>query len=115
MHPPATAISRMLLATSGALFAVTGVGLQQGRHEQGLVSMLSVVFMVALFFAGVGLILRKNNTPLAKFFSTENDEEMAQRVSIELNEVQKYESVNAAWANLEAKVLQPSFTPKEEE
>jgi len=42
---------------------------------------------------------------LAERFSYESEAEMAQRVSDEINEVQRSESVNAKWARLEADVL----------
>lgn len=42
---------------------------------------------------------------MAERFSYESEAEMAQRVSDEINEVQRSESVNAKWARLEADVL----------
>jgi multisubunit Na+/H+ antiporter MnhB subunit len=105
MHPPGVAVTRLLYGTSVGLLMGVGFALQAGRQpgEQppfllGFLGLAALMFLMAWSVTrGVG--------PLAERFSYESEDEMAQRVSDEINEVQRSESVNAKWARLEADVL----------
>ena len=105
MHPPAVAVIRLLNGTGLGLLMGVGFALQAGQTptEQppvllGFLGLAGLMFLMAWSVnRGIG--------PVAKRFSYESETEMARRVSDEINEVQRSESVNAKWARLEADVL----------
>ena len=105
MHPPAVAVLRLLCGTGVGLLMGAGFALQSGREplEQPPV-LLAFLALAGLMFLMAWSITRGVG-PLAERFSYESEEEMARRVSEEIDEVQRSESVNAKWAKLEADVL----------
>lgn len=52
---------------------------------------------------------------MTRVFSSESDDEMAQRVKLKLEELEASEDVNAKWAALEAKVLSDDLTQSSDE
>ena len=115
MHPPATAMTRLLYGTAAGLTLGVGFALQGERvvlAEPSLAHGFS--FLAALCFAS-GWLLSRGKGPLAGYFSNESDEAMTKRVKEEVEEVQRSEDVNAKWAHLEAKVLSSEVKRGEEE
>jgi len=105
MHPPAVAVIRLLNGTGMGLLMGAGFALQAGRSPTDQPPVLLVFLGLAGLMFLMAWSINRGIGPLAERFSYESEAEMAQRVSDEINEVQRSESVNAKWARLEADVL----------
>jgi hypothetical protein len=105
MHPPATAVSRLLYGTGAGLFFGAGLAFQSGHTVQDQPPFLIVVLALGGLALAAAWSLANGVGPLAQRFSHETDEEMAKRIQHEVDDLQRAEDVNAKWAELEAKVL----------
>ena len=52
--------------------------------------------------------------PLGGIFPDESDEQLRERVSDEINEVNRSQALGSAWAELETKVLEQEFADEQE-
>ncbi|MDG1552374.1 MAG: hypothetical protein P8Q87_02480 [Candidatus Poseidonia sp.] len=105
MHPPAVAVSRLLMGAGMGLFLGVGFAMQEERSSLTSINAFHGFAIVALVCFVLGWQLSNGKGPLASQFSNESDEAMAVRVRDDIEDVQRSEDVNNAWAELEAKVL----------
>ena len=105
MHPPSVAVERLLYGTGVGLFLGMGFALQSGRTLGANPPLLEVFLGAGALCFVLGWTLSNGIGPLARWFSHESEEVMAQRVRSEIVEVHRSEDVTSKWAELEAKVL----------
>ena len=105
MHPPSVAVERLLYGTGVGLFLGMGFALQSGRTLGANPPLLEVFLGGAVLCFVFAWTLSNGVGPLARWFSHESEEVMAQRVRSEIEEVHRSEDVTSKWAELEAKVL----------
>ncbi|WP_338174518.1 hypothetical protein [Candidatus Poseidonia alphae] len=113
MHPPAVAVSRLLMGAGVGLFLGVGFAMQEGRASLTTIGAFHGFAIVALVCFVLGWQLSNGKGPLSSQFSSENDEAMAARVRDDIEDVQRSEDVNNAWAELETKVLTSELNEEE--
>tara|TARA_X000001036_G_scaffold17742_1_gene14861 strand:+ start:6939 stop:7325 length:387 start_codon:yes stop_codon:yes gene_type:complete len=113
MHPPAVAVSRLLIGSGFGLLLGIGFALQNTRASLTSINALHGFAIVAIICLTLGWQLSNGKGPLASQFSTETDEAMAARVREDIEDVKRSSDVNNAWAELEAKVLTNELSEEE--
>jgi len=113
MHPPAVAVSRLLIGSGMGLLLGIGFALQDQRSSLSSPNALHGFALVAIICLTLGWQLSNGKGPLASQFSNESDEAMATRVREDVEDVQRSADLNNAWAELEAKVLSSELGEEE--
>ena len=113
MHPPAVAVSRLLIGSGLGLILGVGFALQDSRSSLTSINALHGFFLVAIICLTLGWQLSNGRGPLSSQFSTETDEVMAARVREDIEDVKRSSDVNNAWAELEVKVLTNELSEEE--
>ena len=114
MDEPNRAASRILAGTGFGLFLVAGFGLIEGRSQWDNFSMVHIFAILGLLCVILSKSMLKSNSPLNGIFPNESDEQLIERVSDEINEVNRSQALGSAWAELETKVLQQEFADEQE-
>lgn len=106
------AASRLLGGTGMAILLASGLALVTGRSN-----ISSPELQVVLLLGSITFILSRGlgngSSPLSKHYPAEDSNELAKRVRMEVEEIERETSVGNAWAKLEATVLENEL--KEEE
>ena len=113
MHPPNVAVERLLYGTAVGLLLGAGFGLQAGRSWGAQPPALELFLTAAVVCFILGWTLGNGTGPLARWFSHETEEAMAERVRADIEEVHRSEDVTAKWAAMEAKVLSQDLGEEE--
>jgi xanthosine utilization system XapX-like protein len=113
MHPPAVAVSRLLMGAGMGLLLGVGFAMQDQRSSLSSINAIHGFAIVGLICLVLGWQLSNGKGPLASQFSNESDEVMAARVRDDIEDVQRSEEVTNAWAELEAKVLTSELNEEE--
>ena len=113
MHPPAVAVSRLLMGAGMGLLLGVGFAMQDQRSSLDSINAIHGFAIVALVCLVLGWQLSNGKGPLASQFSNETDEVMAARVKDDIEDVQRSEDVNNAWAELESKVSTSELNEEE--
>jgi len=113
MSNPSDAASKLLYGTGTGLLLVAGFGLIEGRMQISELGMGWIFILLGAVFIGLGNTLSNGAGPLSPAFPNESADELAQRVSEDINTSIKDASVGSAWAELEANVLQEELSEQE--
>ena len=113
MSNPSDAASKLLYGTGTGLLLVAGFGLIEGRMQISELGMGWIFILLGALFLGLGNTLSYGSGPLSSAFPNESADELAQRVSEDINTSIKDASVGSAWAELEANVLEEELLEQE--
>ena len=114
MDEPNRAASRILAGTGFGLFLVAGFGLIEGRSQWDSFSIAHLFIILGLLCILISKSLFNNNSPLSSIFPNESDEQLRERVSDEVNDINRSQALGSAWAELETKVLEQDFADEQE-
>ena len=114
MDEPAKAASRLLYGTGFGLILACGFGLIQGRMEITVVGFGHVFLVISLICLASAILLKQNSNYLSKYFPNEDEEQMADRIEKEIQEIGNDSAVGNAWAELESKVLETEIGLEQE-
>ena len=92
---------------------MAGFGLIEGRMQISELGMGWIFILLGALFLGLGNTLSNGSGPLSSAFPNESADELAQRVSEDINTSIKDASVGSAWAELEANVLEEELSEQE--
>ena len=114
MDEPNKAASRILAGTGFGLFLVAGFGLIESRSQWNSFSMGHVFVILGILCIVLSRSILNSNSQLGGIFPDESDEQLRERVSDEINEVNRSQALGSAWAELETKVLEQEFADEQE-
>tara|TARA_B110000444_G_scaffold261555_1_gene315232 strand:+ start:13997 stop:14341 length:345 start_codon:yes stop_codon:yes gene_type:complete len=114
MDEPAKAASRILYGTGFGLILACGFGLIQDRMELTEIGFGHIFLGISLICLVSGRLLAQNKSYLKSYFPDEDEEEMADRIHEEMNEIENDSAVGNAWAELESQVLEEEIKSEQE-
>lgn len=114
MDEPAKAASRLLYGTGFGLILACGFSLTQGRMEIGELGFGHLFLLISLICLASGRLLKQNHNYLKNYFPDENENQMADRIQKEMEEIENDSAVGNAWAELESKVLEKEINSEQE-
>ncbi|MGB1660030.1 MAG: hypothetical protein ACPHHS_06005 [Candidatus Poseidoniaceae archaeon] len=105
---PADRARKILLGTGMCLVFVFAIGLDSGRYSsQPEIGWIFPVFGLLL----IGIGFRKGS--LGQQFPDESDDEMTQRVHVDVHQTEKEKNVGQAWASLEQHLIKSEIEESE--
>jgi hypothetical protein len=114
MENPAKAASRLLLSTGLGLLLVTGLALQRNLLSISTPNYGWLIPLSALIFIYLSMMMNKGKGPLSTLFPDENNKDVVERVSKEIEITKKEDEMGGAWAQLEASLLSSEIGEEEE-
>ena len=114
MDEPAKAASRLLYGTSFGLILACGFGLMQGRMEISVLGFGHIFLLFSLICLVSARLLKQNHNYLKSYFPDEDENQMAERIQKEMQEIENDSAVGNAWAELETQVLEMEINSEQE-
>jgi uncharacterized membrane protein len=114
MDEPAKAASRLLYGTGFGLILACGFGLILGRMDITILGAGHIFLLISLICLVSARLLKQKQNYLKSYFPDENENQMAERIQHEMQEIENDSAVGNAWAELESKVLEKEINSEQE-